>query len=162
MPGENCSIYGCGTCRRPQFKGMSIFQVPEFRKGPGNEAHNKWRIDFLNEVAATRLSDAEYKTIINSNNVYACELHFSVEDYNIFVCPKMTKKKLKFGAIPRFNMPEKIMRATKTVREPPRKREFVPPPEKDCYTSFRDLCTRTRALKILDIWNLKWMMKKIG
>ena len=37
MPGENCSMYGCGTCRRPKYKGMGIFQVTEYREGPGND-----------------------------------------------------------------------------------------------------------------------------
>ena len=61
MPGENCSMYGCGTCCRPKYKGMGIFQVPEYREGPGNDAHRKWRNDFLKQITASRVVDAPFK-----------------------------------------------------------------------------------------------------
>ena len=67
MPGENCSMYGCDTCRRPKYKGMGIFQVPEYREGPGNDAHDKWRNDFLKQITASRVVDAPLTTFTHVN-----------------------------------------------------------------------------------------------
>ena len=62
MPGDNCSVYNCGRCRREH--GVGIFQVP----GKPTEKHlkkaetsptvaqnlaskAKWRAEFLNAVS---------------------------------------------------------------------------------------------------------------
>lgn len=41
MPGENCSVFGCGTCRRS--KGIGIWKLP----APRNAEYKKWREDWL-------------------------------------------------------------------------------------------------------------------
>ena len=82
MPGEHCSDYGCGTCRgRAKYKGISIFQIP--KKIDGNAEQNKWRSEFLGKITATRVVDADFRKQIESDHVYACEKHFTPDDYNI-------------------------------------------------------------------------------
>ena len=67
MPVENCSIHGCGVCRRLKFKGISLFQLPE--KIQENEQQNKWRSDFLSKITATRVIDEKFKKQIENGNV---------------------------------------------------------------------------------------------
>ena len=106
MPGENCSIPGCGVCRgRDIYKGISIFQIPP--KIEGDAGQNKWRSDFLAKIG--RETDAAFSAQIATNHVYACQRHFDPDDYNVFP----TRKKLKFGAIPSKNLPEKSIETKK-------------------------------------------------
>ena len=42
MPGKNCSIVGCGSCRR--IKGIGIFKVPS------EKADKDWRDRWLGEI----------------------------------------------------------------------------------------------------------------
>ena len=44
MPGDNCAVVGCGSCRRS--KGIGIWKLP----APRNEEYKKWRVDWLNEL----------------------------------------------------------------------------------------------------------------
>ena len=44
MPGDNCSVFGCGTRRRT--KGVGIWKLPRAK----NEDHKKWREDLLGEI----------------------------------------------------------------------------------------------------------------
>ena len=37
MPGANCAVFGCGSCRRT--KGIGIWKLPVAK----DEAHRKWR-----------------------------------------------------------------------------------------------------------------------
>ena len=42
MPGVDCSVYDCGTCRRTK----GIFRVPLAR----DDAHRRWRDEWLGEI----------------------------------------------------------------------------------------------------------------
>lgn len=77
MPGENCSVFGCGTCRRT--KGIGIWKLPAAR----NAEYKKWREDWLNELTKTRVIDANFQQMINNDKVFTCEKHFKVEDIEI-------------------------------------------------------------------------------
>ena len=55
MPGENCAVWGCGSCRRT--KGIGIWKLPSAK----NEAHMKWRDDWLNEITKTRVIDQDFR-----------------------------------------------------------------------------------------------------
>ena len=55
MPGDNCSVFGCGTNRRT--KGVGIFEVPVAK----NEECKKWRANWLNEITKCRVVDKEYQ-----------------------------------------------------------------------------------------------------
>ena len=81
MPGENCSIFGCGVCRRPKSAGVSIFRLPS--KVDGDHEHEEWRNEFLAQITATRTIDKQFRQQIENGNVYACENHFKPEDYDI-------------------------------------------------------------------------------
>lgn len=68
MPGANCCIVGCGSCRRKtndeESQKIGIFKLPTV------QANKKWRDKWLAEIKRTRL-------------VYICEKHFSPEDIEI-------------------------------------------------------------------------------
>lgn len=63
MAGDNCAVFGCGSCRRT--KGIGIWKLPAAK----DEAHKKWRDDWLSEITKTREID-----------------HFSFMFYFIFKC----------------------------------------------------------------------------
>ena len=77
MPGENCAVIGCGTCRRT--KGVGIWKLPAAK----NDAYKKWRDDWLNEITKTREVDREFRERIKNDNVFTCERHFEAEDIEI-------------------------------------------------------------------------------
>ena len=45
MPGDNCSVYGCGISRRK--KDAGIFKIPGKKKV-------EWRSKFLNAITKTK------------------------------------------------------------------------------------------------------------
>ena len=47
MPGANCSVFGCGSCRRT--KGIGIWKLPMAK----DEAHGTWRVEWLGEIKET-------------------------------------------------------------------------------------------------------------
>ena len=115
MPGDNCSVYNCGRCRREH--GVGIFQVP----GKPTEKHlkkaetsptvaknlaskAKWRAEFLNAVSKTRVADAAFQQLVEKDRVFACERHFLPSEIISHKGAKMTKHTLVRGAIPRYNM----------------------------------------------------------
>ena len=55
MPGVNCSVFGCGSCRRT--KGMGIWKLPLAK----DEAHGKWRDEWLGEIKKTREMDQNFR-----------------------------------------------------------------------------------------------------
>ncbi|KAL9952997.1 hypothetical protein ACROYT_G040339 [Oculina patagonica] len=112
MPGDNCSVFGCGSCRR--IKGIGIWKLPATK----DEAHKKWREDWLAEITRTRESDHDFKALLVNDRVFTCEKHFEAEDIEIFHSKKMTKKKLRFGAIPKLNMPRKSHETAKPEPRP--------------------------------------------
>ena len=58
MPGEKCAVLGCGSCRRT--KGIGIWKLPYTR----DEAHKKWREDWLSEITKTRESNHSFKVLL--------------------------------------------------------------------------------------------------
>ena len=157
MPGENCGVGGgdqsCPVNRGKKYKdeGYSLFQVP--CEIPGNTQQNEWRANFIAAVTRTRCEDAVLRERIKKNNLFVCSKHFLPTDYDTFVGPKMAKRKLKFGAVPHVSMPVKSIETPKTYREPPKERQLPPPVEKDCYTNFKDFCSRL-TLKSLESWTI--------
>lgn len=74
MPGDNCSVVGCGTCRRT--KGIGIWKLRAAR----NEEYRKWRKDWLNELTKYRVADKEFQRQIENYKVFTCEKHFHESD----------------------------------------------------------------------------------
>ena len=56
MPGENCAVWGCGSCRRT--KGLGIFKLPAAK----DPEHKTWREAWLGEITKTREKNAEFQT----------------------------------------------------------------------------------------------------
>ena len=54
MPGDNCSVFGCGSCRRT--KGIGIWKLPSAR----NAEYKKWREEWLSAITKTRVSSINY------------------------------------------------------------------------------------------------------
>jgi len=77
MPGDNCAVFGCGTSRRT--KGVGIWKLPALK----DEAHKRWRAEWLNEITKTRTVDAAFRKKIQSDCVYTCEKHFDPKDIEI-------------------------------------------------------------------------------
>ena len=50
MPGDNCSVFGCGSCRRT--KGIGIWKLPSAR----NAEYKKWREEWLSAITKTRVT----------------------------------------------------------------------------------------------------------
>lgn len=69
----------------------------------------------------------------------------------IVVGAKMTKKKLKHGAIPTLNMPVRSFSKQVTPR-PPRKTLSTPTTINPYYKNLKDLNTRIKNLKSLNGW----------
>ena len=77
MPGDNCAVFGCGTCRR--VKGIGIWKLPAAK----DEAHKKWRADWLREITKAREIDQDFRERIKNDRVFTCEKHFLPEDIEI-------------------------------------------------------------------------------
>ena len=70
MPGENCAVWGCGSCRRT--KGIGIFKLPKAR----DAAYKEWRDAWLAEITKTRTKNQDFQDLIDKDRVYTCEKHF--------------------------------------------------------------------------------------
>lgn len=77
MPGDNCSVVGCGSCRRS--KGIGIWKLPAAR----NAEYRKWRQDWLNELTKYRVVDKDFQRQIENDKVFTCERHFHPQDIEI-------------------------------------------------------------------------------
>ena len=77
MPGANCSVFGCGSCRRT--KGIGIWKLPVAK----DEAHGTWRDEWLGEIKKTREIDQNFREQLKSDRIYTCEKHFAPEDIEI-------------------------------------------------------------------------------
>ena len=77
MPGDNCSVVGCGPCRKT--KGIGIWQLP----APRNEAYKNWRLDWLNQLTISREIDKTFQRLIDNDRVYTFERHLKPEDIEI-------------------------------------------------------------------------------
>lgn len=149
MPGDNCSVFGCGTCRRT--KGIGIWKLPSAR----NAEYKKWREEWLSEITKTRVIDKDFQKQIDNDKVFTCEKHFKLEDIEIFHSEKMVKKKPKIGALPTLNMPKRSHDTTKPATRPSRTvvtNNPVTENAKKYYQSFNDLCKRVKTLKTLNDW----------
>ncbi|XP_022803322.1 uncharacterized protein LOC111340701 [Stylophora pistillata] len=158
MPGDNCSVVGCGSCRRS--KGIGIWKLP----APRNEVYKKWRADWLNELTKSREVDKDFQKQIDSDRVFTCEKHFALDDIEIVVSSKMTKKRPKFGSLPTLNMPQKshqkeklaprrLLSIVKDLPETKRKNA--------CYSNFVELCKRVHPLKTLSDWSVQELNDRI-
>ena len=74
MPGDNCSVYNCGTSRRE--KGIGIFKLPNRKTGP----YQEWRAAWLNELSKNRETDKDFRRQIAEDSVHTCEKHFHPDD----------------------------------------------------------------------------------
>ena len=72
MPGANSAIYGCGTARRPKYKGIGIFKVPSVE----DKEKAEWRSELTGQILKDRVIDENLKHQIESGNLYICEKHF--------------------------------------------------------------------------------------
>ena len=80
MPSVNCTVFGCGSCRRT--KGIEIFKLPSAK----DEKHKRWRDEWLGELKKTRELDEDFRRQINQENVFTCEKHFYLKDIEICKC----------------------------------------------------------------------------
>ena len=46
-----------------------------------DEAHKKWRDNWLSEITKTRKIDHEFRKRIENDKVFTCEKHFDEEDF---------------------------------------------------------------------------------
>ncbi len=67
----------------------------------------------------------------------------------------MTKKKARFGALPKLNMPKKTHETPKPVQRPERTifRDLIKKPQVH-YKTFTEFCQRLTKLKSLQNWNI--------
>ena len=74
MPGDNCAVFGCGSCRRT--KGIGIWKLPAAK----DEEHKKWRDGWLSENTKTREIDHEFRKKIENDKVFT----FDLEGFEIY------------------------------------------------------------------------------
>ena len=77
MPGDNCAVFGCGSCRNT--KGIGIWKLP----APRNDDYKQWREQWLNELTKSRVVDKDFQRLIDNDKVYTCEKHFAPDDIEI-------------------------------------------------------------------------------
>ena len=77
MPGDNCAVFGCGTCRRT--KGIGIFKLP----APLNAECEKWHKEWLNLLRKTRIINKDFQSQIDKGKVFTCKKHFDPKDIDI-------------------------------------------------------------------------------
>ncbi|XP_068707882.1 uncharacterized protein [Montipora foliosa] len=153
MPGDNCSVVGCGTCRKT--KGIGIWKLP----APRNAAYRKWREDWLHELKKYRVTDKNFQRQIDNDKVFTCEKHFHESDIEITVSEKMTKKRPMFGALPLLNMPQKSFPKEQSAPRPMRSvvrvdTEAIEGKQKSAfYKSFPEFCKRAQSLKSVQEWS---------
>ena len=61
MPGANCAIYGCGTTRRPKYKGIGIFKVPSVQ----DKEKAEWRSELTGQILKDRVIDDNLNIRLN-------------------------------------------------------------------------------------------------
>ena len=150
MPGKNCAIFGCSTSRR--HKGISIFKVPT----PFNDTNKKWSDDLIDVITRDRLIDNSLKKRINSCNLYTCELHFTEDQFKIY----LSRKILKDGALSTLNLPKKSNPSQISLLSITKRKEFLVTLElisqttTSCYKSFDDFTKRILNLSLSDCWKI--------
>ena len=84
MPGENCCVVGCGSCRR--HKGIGTFKLPSKSTNQNHQSKlisENQRSAWLNEISKHKVFDKTFREQIEKGNVYTCEKHFNLEDTEI-------------------------------------------------------------------------------
>ena len=61
MLGENCAVWGCGSCRRT--KGLGIFKLPAAK----DEVQKKWREGWLGDITKTCEKNFEFQKLIEND-----------------------------------------------------------------------------------------------
>ena len=79
MPGANCAVFGCGTCRNE--KDVGIFTLPNPNK---DDIYRKWNRDMLNIITKDRIITPEVKSRIEKNKVFICKKPFDSDQ--IYFC----------------------------------------------------------------------------
>lgn len=98
MPGSNCSISGCGTCRRGQ-NPYGIFKVPVPKSD--DDFHNTWRDELIKIICKDREKTDKLQKQIDESRLHICEKHFKDEQFYTHSC----RKSLNEGALPTLNLP---------------------------------------------------------
>ena len=75
MPGANCSILGCGTCRNKKNIHTGIFKLPNGK----DDSTKAWRAQLLSIVTKDRVIDGDLRRQINEDRIHICEKHFKEE-----------------------------------------------------------------------------------
>ena len=78
MPGENCVVWGCGSCRRT--KGLGILKLPAAK----DPEHKAWREEWLSEITKTREKNSEFQKLRDNDRVYTCEKHFKPDEIEMW------------------------------------------------------------------------------
>ena len=81
MPGDNFSVFRCGSCRRN--KGIGIWKLPT----PLNDDFRKWSEAWLNKLTKYRVTDKDFQNQIDNDKGFTCEKHFKPEDIEICIWP---------------------------------------------------------------------------
>lgn len=58
MPGKNCSVFGCGSCRRT--KGIGIWKLPAAK----SDSYKKWRSDWLSVNTKAKVMNKSFKELL--------------------------------------------------------------------------------------------------
>ena len=138
--GENCWVPGCGSSRK--IKGLYFHKLPCTTRKEDVE----WRKKMEAMIKKYREVDKVLRERINKGNIYTCEKHYKVEDFEF---TPTGRKKVKLYVVPSLN-PTKS-HETKTFPERPvRPREALPVKAKNtnCYENLKDLNKRLTKLKI--------------
>ena len=64
MPGVNCAVVGCGSCRGT--KGIGIFKLPSAK----DDKHKRWRDEWVGELKKTREVDKDFRRKIGLTTEY--------------------------------------------------------------------------------------------
>ena len=77
MPGENCCIPGCGSCRNT--KGLEFFKLPSVKK----DHFKEWRKKWLDVILKVRELDGNLKRQLEEDTLNTFDLHFHHDEYEI-------------------------------------------------------------------------------
>ena len=76
---------------------------------------------------------------------------------------KSTRKKPRFGALPKLNLPSRSHESKKPAPRPCRTvvQEQTEPPKTACYKDFTELCKRVNGLKSCNAWNCRVLSERL-
>ena len=79
MPGANCSIPSCGSCRNDKTKENIVGEKFGIFKVPSATEHPKWHAEFLKAINKDRVVTPKFKEKLAKKTVWVCERHFKEE-----------------------------------------------------------------------------------